>query len=73
LEREYLPEETEAGFFDYLSPDGKINMRLLLDNFRDFIARAGYRILQVPETPQEFVGQSLLFGYLDSFVSLCSG
>jgi hypothetical protein len=27
--------------------------------FRDFIARAGYRILQVPETPHEFVGQYL--------------
>ncbi|MEN8217404.1 MAG: AAA-like domain-containing protein [Pseudomonadota bacterium] len=73
LEREYLPEETEAGFFDYLTPDGKINMRLLLDNFRDFIARAGYRILQVPETPQEFVGQYLLFGYLDSFVRQVRG
>jgi len=73
LEDEYLPEETEAGFSDYLSSDGKINMRLLLDNFRDFIARAGYRILQVPETPKEFVGQYLLFGYLDSFVRQVRG
>lgn len=40
---------------------------------RDFIARAGYRILQVPETPQEFVGQYLLFGYLDSFVRQVRG
>jgi AAA+ ATPase superfamily predicted ATPase len=73
LEREYLPEETDDGFFDYLSPDGKINMRLLLANFRDFIARAGYRILQVPETPQEFIGQYLLFSYLDSFVRQVHG
>jgi len=73
LEREYLPEETEAGFSDYLNPDGKINKRLLLDNFRDFIARAGYRILQVPDTPQEFVGQYLLFSYLDSFVRQVHG
>jgi len=73
LEDDYLPEETDAGFLDYLSSDGKINMRLLLDNFRDFIARAGYRILQVPETPQEFIGQYLLFGYLDSFVRQARG
>jgi len=73
LERKYLPEDTDAGFLDYLSAEGKINMRLLLDNFRDFIARAGYRILQVPETPQEFVGQYLLFAYLDQFVHQIGG
>jgi len=68
LEDEYLPEDTDAGFLDYLTSDGKINMRELLANFRDFIARAGYRILEVPETPQEFVGQYLLFAYLDTFI-----
>jgi len=68
LEDEYLPEDTDAGFLDYLTTDGKIDMRKLLENFRDFIARAGYRILEVPETPQEFVGQYLLFAYLDQFV-----
>ncbi|MEN8220649.1 MAG: AAA-like domain-containing protein [Pseudomonadota bacterium] len=73
LERKYLPEDTEAGFLDYLTPDGQINMRLLLLNFRDFIARAGYRILQVPDTPQEFVGQYLLFAYLDQFVHQIRG
>lgn len=73
LERQYLPEDTRAGFFDYLTPDGKINMRELMKNFRSFIARVGYRILEVPETPQEFVGQSLLFGYLDTFVRLVGG
>ena len=31
-------------------------MEKLLDNFRDFIARVGFRILQVPDTPQEYVG-----------------
>jgi hypothetical protein len=73
LEDEYLPEDTDAGFLDYLTPDGKINMRELLANFRDFIARAGYRILEVPETPQEFVGQYLLFAYLDIFVRQVHG
>jgi len=68
LEDEYLPEDTDAGFLDYLTSDGKIDMQELLSNFRDFIARAGYRILEVPETPKEFVGQYLLFAYLDQFV-----
>ena len=48
-------------------------MPALLDNFRDFIARAGFKILQVPETPQEYVGQHLLFAYLDQFVQLVGG
>jgi hypothetical protein len=73
LERTYLPEDTDAGFLDYLTGEGKINMRRLLDNFRDFITRAGYRILKVPETPQEFVGQYLLFAYLDQFVHQIGG
>jgi hypothetical protein len=73
LENEYMPEDTEAGFFDYLTADGKINMRELLTNFCNFVARAGYRILQVPKTPKEFVGQYLLFTYLDTFVRQVSG
>jgi len=73
LEDEYFSEETDTDFIDYLTPDDKINMRLLLANFHDFIARAGYRILQVPDTPQEFVGQYLLFGYLDAFVRQVHG
>lgn len=73
LEREYLPEDTDAGFFDYLTDDGGINMPSLIANFRDFIARAGYRILEVLETPQEFVGQYLLFAYLDQFVRQLRG
>ena len=48
-------------------------MRGLLSNFRDFIARAGYRILEVPDKPQEFVGQYLLFAYLDGFVLQIQG
>ena len=48
-------------------------MEALLDNFRDFIARAGFRILQVPETPQEYVGQHLLFAYLEQFVQIVGG
>ena len=71
LEQDYLPEDTV--FMDYLTPTGQINMELLLDNFQNFIARAGYRILQVPETPKEFVGQDLLYAYLDQFVSLIRG
>jgi hypothetical protein len=73
LEDDYLPEDTDAGFLDYLTPDGKINMSSLLDNFRDFIARAGYRILEVPDSPAEFVGQDLLFAYLDMFVRVVQG
>ena len=71
LERDYLPEDTD--FLDYLTSTGQINMELLLDNFQNFIARVGYRILQVPETPKEFVGQDLLYAYLDQFVSLIRG
>ena len=71
LESEYFPEG--ADFADYLTPTGQINMELLLDNFRAFIVRAGFRILQVPETPKEYVGQDLLYAYLDQFVSLIRG
>jgi hypothetical protein len=73
LERQYLPEDTDGGFLDYLTSEGKIDMRSLLANFRDFIARAGFRVLQVPNTPQEFVGQYLLFAYLDQFVRQMRG
>ena len=71
LEKDYFPENTD--FPDYLTPTGQINMELLLDNFRDFIIRVGFRILQVPETPKEYVGQDLLYAYLDQFVSLIRG
>ena len=67
LERDYFPEDTDG--FEYLTSDRHIQMERLLDNFRDFIARVGFRILQVPETPQEFIGQHLLFAYLDQFVT----
>ncbi len=70
LERDYFPEDTRAGFKDYLTRTGELAIQPLLDNFRDFIARAGFRILQIPETPQEFVGQYLLFTYLDQFIRL---
>jgi len=52
LEQEYLPDDNRAGFEDYLTPAGQNQMTALLDNFRDFIARVGFRILQVPDTPQ---------------------
>ena len=73
LEQVYLPEETNDGFKDYLTTDGYIQMETLLDNFRDFIARGGYKILQVPDTPQEYVGQHLLFAYLSQFVQIIGG
>ena len=73
LEQEYHPEDTRAGFQDYLTPDGQIQMKALLDNFQDFIARAGFKILQVPDTPQEYVGQHLLFAYLNQFVQIVGG
>ena len=68
LEREYFSEENGDDFIDYLTPDGMIQMEALLDNFQDFIARVGFRILQVPDTPQEYIGQHLLYAYLDHFV-----
>ena len=70
LEDEYFPEDTRAGFKAYLTDTGELAIEQLLDNFRDFINRAGFRILQIPDTPQEFVGQYLLFSYLDQFVRL---
>ena len=73
LEQEYLPDDTRAGFEDYLTPDRQIQMAALLDNFRNFIARVGFRILQVPDTPREYVGQHLLFAYLEQFVQSVGG
>ena len=73
LEDAYLHEESREGFWDYLIPTGQIDMAALLDNFRDFIARAGFKILQVPDTPQESVGKHLLLAYLDQFVKIIDG
>ena len=73
LEDEYLPTDTGNGFNDYLTTTGRIDMGSLLNNFRDFIARVGFRILQVPDTPQESVGQHLLIAYLDMFVRQIGG
>ena len=72
VEDKYLPEDAED-FTDYLSQSGKIQMDELISNFRDFIFRAGYKILEVPETPKEFVGQYLLLAYLDLFVRKIGG
>lgn len=71
LERDYFPEGASAS--EYLTSTGHIRMERLLDNFSDFVARAGFRILQVPDTPQEFIGQHLLFAYLDQFVESVAG
>ena len=73
LEEDYYPQDTGNGEKDYLTEAGGIDMEKLLDNFRDFIARVGFRILQVPDTPQEYVGQCLLFAYLDQFVRQVRG
>ena len=73
LEDEYLHEDSREGFLDYLTPAGQIDMGALLDNFQDFIARAGFKILQVPDTPQESVGRHLLLAYLDQFVKSIGG
>ncbi len=70
LENVYFPEETGMHFIDYLTPEGELEIELLLNNFQAFIARAGFRILQVPDTPQEYVGQHLLYAYLDHFVRI---
>ena len=71
LERDYFPQGASES--EYLTPAGHIRMERLLDNFSDFVARAGFRILQVPDTPQEFIGQHLLFAYLDQFVESVAG
>ncbi len=71
LEDDYFPENADG--FQYLTTDGHIQMGRLLRNFRNFINRVGFRILQVPETPQEFIGQHLLFAYLDQFVTSVNG
>lgn len=73
LEGDYFSENSDTEFIDYLTPTGLLLMVPLLDNFKDFIARAGFRILQVPDTPQEFVGQYLLYTYLDQFIRSVRG
>ena len=73
LEHEYFSDDSSSNFLDFLTHDGNIQMQPLLDNFQSFISRAGHRILQVPQTPQEFVGQYLLYTYLDQFVRLVRG
>ena len=73
LEEDYFPANTRAGYQDYLTPNGDIALAPLLDNFRDFISRAGFRVLQVPRLPRESVGQHLLAAYLDGFVKAVGG
>lgn len=73
LENEYLQEDSREGFLDYLTASGQIDMEALLDNFRDFIVRVGFQILQVPDTPQESVGRHLLLAYLDQFIKVIGG
>ena len=68
LEGEYFSEENGDDFIDYVNVDEVIEMGPLLDNFQAFIARVGFCILQVPDTPREYVGQHLLYAYLDHFV-----
>lgn len=73
LELEYHHEDNIDGFQSYLTATGQIDMERLLDNFRAFIARAGFKILQVPDTPQESVGRHLLLTYLDLFARSVGG
>ncbi len=73
LRRDYFPEDSGIQFSDYLTADGHLAMEPLLDNFRDFIARIGFRILQEPDLPRESIGQHLLATYLDTFVRTMRG
>ena len=73
LEHEYFHEDNIDGFRGYLTATGQIDMERLLDNFRDFIARAGFKILQVPDTPQESVERHLLLTYLALFARSVGG
>lgn len=68
LESEYFSDDGPIDFSGYLTSSGLIQMDALIENFKNFIARAGFKILQVPDTPQEFVGQYILTAYLDQFV-----
>ena len=73
LEHEYLSSGSSEDFLKYITPTGQLDMAALLDNFRDFIVRVGFQILQVPDTHQESVGRHLLLAYLDQFVKLIGG
>ena len=73
LRHAYFPEDSGIQFSDYLTDDGHLAMEPLLDNFRDFIARIGFRILQEPDLPRESIGQHLLATYLDAFVRTVRG
>ena len=73
LEDEYYPQDTGNGYRDCLTPEGQIDMAELLNNFRDFIARVGFRILDGPQKPKEYVGQHLLFAYLEQVVQQVQG
>ena len=73
LQHAYFPEDSGIRFSDYLTDDGHLAMEPLLDNFRDFIARIGFRILQEPDLPRESIGQHLLATYLDAFVRTTRG
>lgn len=75
LEDQYFIEGGPHDFREFVTTGGQLQMDTLIDNFSNFISRAGFRILQVPETPQarittRCVGQYLLFGYLDEYVNL---
>ncbi len=73
LQHAYFPEDSGIRFSDYLTADGHLAMEPLLDNFRDFVARIGFRILQEPDLPRESIGQHLLATYLDAFVRTTRG
>ena len=73
LQHAYFPDDSGIRFSDYLTADGHLAMEPLLDNFRDFIARIGFRILQEPDLPRESIGQHLLATYLDAFVRTTRG
>ena len=73
LEEIYFSEDNITGFQSYLTDNGQLDMQPLLDNFCNFIARAGFHILQVPQTPRESVGRHLLLAYLDQFVQTVGG
>lgn len=70
LELDYFSEDNIDGFHTYLTDSGQVDLEGVFDNFRDFIARACYKILEVPDTPQEYIGQHLLLTYLEPLVHI---
>lgn len=57
----------EKEFCSFITPEGRIDMRGILVNFKEFIERIGVGLFDLTDRPRESVGQYLLMSYLDLF------